>query len=230
MKYAVSLLATLIIFVSGLVPISYAQAAASISVTPHIEKGNEFFEIVGVGFPANTRVRISAVNKRTDEGVTLVATSDDAGAFSNVFIGKNADGQFFVVTAGTWRVKAKAGDVVARATFESRRRPADGTYAGDEAALRVQPTGTDIILACHEGRTIEPLFLDENGNFSAQATLVELRGPSQGAQRPARIDGSVQGNRITFTVTVLANDGTDAETFGPFEVLRGREPDFPRCV
>lgn len=214
----------------GAVPISYAQSSAKLTITPRIEKGYQIFEISGTGFPASAPVRIGAVNRRTDGGVTMTTTTTETGDFSGVYVGKDADGSYYVVAPGTWRVRAKSGDTIAKTTFEAPRRPREGQYAGPEAALRVMANEAEITLPCDEGRTLGPIIVDAAGAFSVAALLHEVRGPVQGEDRPARVDGTVKGNVITFTVFVLSGDGNVVDTLGPFEVFYGREPRFERCV
>jgi hypothetical protein len=230
MKYVSLGLLCLFAFLGGVVPVSYAQGDAAISIVPHMEDGNEFFEVVGTGFPAGEKVRVGAVNRRTDQGVTLTAVASATGGFGGVFVGKDADGRYYVVAPGTWRVRAKSGEVVAKTTFESRQRVPEGMWGSDKAALRLTASTAEIILPCALGRSLVPLFVDADGHFSARAVLADQRGPVQGPDRVAQLDGTLQGNTITFTVTVLATDTTEEQVYGPFTVVFNRQPTFERCA
>jgi len=231
MKYVACGVIAVLAVLGGIVPVSYAQdGTASVAVVPQIEDGHQIFAITGTGFPAGDKIQIRAINRRTQEGLMLNAFASTTGTFDGVAVGKTADGEYFVVSAGTWNVRAKSGTVVAKTTFESRRRVPEGMYASDQAALRVTATGGDITFPCADGRVIEPLFVDAQGNFSARAVLAENRGPVQGQERAARIDGTLSGRTITFTVTILASDGTDDNTYGPVTVYYNRQPTFERCT
>lgn len=230
MRYVAQGLIGLLVLLGGAVPVSYADEGAAISVVSHMEEGNEFFEIAGTGFPANEKIQIHAINRRTREGVTLNAVSSASGGFSAVFVGKDADGRFFVVAPGTWAVRARSGQISAKTIFEARRRVPEGLYGSDEAALRVSAAEAEIMLPCALGRTIEPLFVDANGDFSIQARIAEQRGPMQGPMRAARIDGHHERDSITFTVTIFASGTMTEDVNGPFTIYRNREPSFERCV
>jgi hypothetical protein len=212
-------------------PVSYAQSgAAEIAVVPRVEDGNQIFEIVGRGFPSDTTVYVRAANRRTQEGVTLRAHSTPTGDFRGVFLGRDADGRYYVVAPGIWGVRAKAGAVTAKASFRSDNRLREGRYGSEQALLVIRTTDAEFEFPCASGRTVEPLLVDQDGNFDVAAELTENRGPVQYPDRPARMTGNVQGNTVTFSVTAAADDRFPEAAYGPAEVRFNREPTFERCT
>ncbi len=208
---------------------THAQVESALVVDAHMTDGHQYFELIGSGFPPGQKVRIRAVNSRTGEGVTMAPTSESNGGFAGVYVGRNADGDYYIPSSGTWRVRAKSGSTIARATFDVARRPTTGTYGGPEAELKVGSTSSTIALPCADARTDAPLLLDADGHFSVDGTFTESRGPVAGSERRAKIEGQRKGKTITFQIVVFIGD-VARDTYGPFEVKLGRDATFQRCV
>ena len=96
--------------------------------------------------------------------------------------------------------------------------------------LRVTSGSSKFVFPCSHGYTTEPIVPDAEGSFVVSAVLVEERGPVQFPERPARLVGQVEGDRIVFTVESDATDRQPAVVYGPAQVIYNREPTFERCV
>ena len=218
--------------VSASVPVSYAQErTATLSVVARQEAGHQIFEIMGVGFPAESKVFVRATNRRTRAGVTMYVVSDAAGAFRGAFVGKDADGHYTRVAPGTWVVRAKALDISAKTTFQVGRGGGirDGRYGSREALLVIEGSRGEFLFPCSRGYTLEAIVPDENGDFQVPAVLIEERGPRE-EQRSAIMFGNVDGDVITFTIQAEADGRLPAAVYGPASVTFGREAIFERCV
>src|ERR1041385_3620458 len=95
-------------------PARAQEAASSIAVTQTTLDDHIVFEVTGSGFPAGQEVHIRASNLRTKEGFFFVTVATSESKFGGVFLGRTADGTFFTVSPGPWKVRAVSGDVRAR--------------------------------------------------------------------------------------------------------------------
>lgn len=102
--------------------------------------------------------------------------------------------------------------------------PLSGRWGGPQASLVADDQGARVELACAEGRIEGPIVVEE-GRFGGS-------GPWQPGPLPsirphfAHFSGLVLGQRLELTI-VVAPDG---RTHGPLELVRDREPTFPRCL
>jgi len=112
--------------------------------------------------------------------------------------------------------------------------PADlaGPWGGEHAELALDAAGAGTLqYDCAHGTIVPPITLGRNGALKATGTHVrEHGGPVRVGEvedsHPARYDGAVYGDRITFTVT-LSDDGS---VIGPFTVHRGEPARLFRCL
>jgi hypothetical protein len=119
--------------------------------------------------------------------------------------------------------------LVAGACLTSPRLPetvAEGTWGGDDAGLIVRNDGAHAHIGCTLGDAPVPIPLDGDGRFDVAAEWNVNAFPIDlGIVHPARITGSTDGHRLTFTV-VLTDTG---QTLGPVLVTFGREPRMQNC-
>jgi len=105
-----------------------------------------------------------------------------------------------------------------------------GVWGGEHVRLRVTDAGGQIEYDCAHGTVAEPLVLDAQGRFNVKGTHVrEHGGPIrvglEPATLPARYTGSVEGQKMTLTVTL-----TDEQTtIGTFTLTRGGEGQLWKC-
>ncbi|HET9332059.1 MAG TPA: hypothetical protein VFQ21_00595 [Gemmatimonadota bacterium] len=102
--------------------------------------------------------------------------------------------------------------------------PLTGAWAGPEAALTVDADGARVELVCADGRIDGPIELDEAGRFAASGPWWPGPVPPNDGLR-ARYEGRVRDGRLQLTIVAEPDD----RTYGPLELLRDREPTFPRC-
>ena len=107
-----------------------------------------------------------------------------------------------------------------------------GGWGGDHAEASFDSAGgATLQYDCAHGTIVPPIALGANGAFTALGSHVrEHGGPVRDGEpedsHPARYDGSVKGDRFTFTVT-LTDDGS---VIGPFTVHRGEPARLFRCL
>jgi hypothetical protein len=214
-----------------LLPAAAAQEGErAVAVIERVEGGRTLYEITGTGFRANRPVRIEALNLTTREG-RMFEVMPTGGAFAGVFIGKEADGSYYTVAAGTWRVRAKSGLTGAKARFTVSAKLPLGTWGGERLGLEVSEQGARLEYDCAHGTIDEPIVPDASGRF--EATGVHYRehgGPVNvdipAETHPARYTGRTDGKTMTLTVE-LTDTG---ETLGTFALTYGEPPMILKCL
>jgi len=232
MKQFLVVLASLLLLVAGAAsPVATAQRRdCSLEVTPKVEAGHTTYEISGELFSAGEQVRIEAVNRRTDQGYVFFLTPTTA-SFSGIFVGKDADGFFYRVAPGSWRVEAKGGGCKAKADFAVTGLP-NGVWGGEQvqepndsrpARLETFNEGAKLEGVCNSGSIDAPLLPDENGKFEAMGVLLVQAGPTFTFR--ARYTGQTDGNTMMITVTVDDNSAIKLR----FNLSLGQQVDIPPC-
>jgi hypothetical protein len=110
------------------------------------------------------------------------------------------------------------------------KSPVAGAWGGEHVRLVVREGGADIEYDCAHGTMDGPLRLDGAGRFEVGGTHVrEGPGPIRlnlpRASRPARYTGTVEGDRMTLTVTLTDK----SERVGTFTLARGSEGRVWKC-
>jgi hypothetical protein len=108
-------------------------------------------------------------------------------------------------------------------------RVPNGAWGGAHVSLTVTDNGGTLQLGCGHGTLDHPLKLDDRGRFSVVGTFVpEPAGeapPGDGAEkRPARYRGTLERDKLDFTVTLEGQTGR-----GPFTVALGKEAKMEKC-
>ncbi len=99
-----------------------------------------------------------------------------------------------------------------------------GTWGGDDAGLIVTESGAHAHIGCTKGDFEPPILLD--GRFDVQGAYNITAYPvDRGILHPARFVGSVDGARLTLTVTLTDT----AVTLGPVTLTFAREPEMSMC-
>lgn len=104
------------------------------------------------------------------------------------------------------------------------------TWGGDHIGIIITVTGGTVEYDCAMGRIDEPIVL-RDGRFDVMGVHWPGMGGPIGVDttqvpRLARYKGTVRGDRMTLTVTLL--DTT--EILGPFTLERGRSPSVFKCL
>lgn len=104
----------------------------------------------------------------------------------------------------------------------------EGSWGGEHAALHVDALGADFELDCAHGRMESPLRLDAEGRFEVEGFYVREGGPTREMppQLPAAFVGSIDGVRLTFSITLRDTD----QTIGPFTVVRAQPARLVKCL
>ncbi len=144
-------------------------------------------------------------------------------------------------TADRWtagRVRALLGALLGATLLLAACRtalgPSDlaGTWGGVHAEVTFDSLGTGSIqYDCAHGRIDAPITLSAAGALHAVGVHVqEHGGPVRDGEipdtHPAEYAGNVQGDRLTYTVT-LTDGGT---MLGPYTVRRGQPAQLFRCL
>jgi hypothetical protein len=109
---------------------------------------------------------------------------------------------------------------------------AAGSWGGAHIRLDVADDGTATLeLDCAHGAITAPIVPDTQGAFRAAGTYVrEHGGPvrqgEEDAGRPAVYGGTVDGERLTLTITLAEPQ----EEVGRFELERGRAVRLMKCL
>ena len=109
---------------------------------------------------------------------------------------------------------------------------AAGAWGGPHIRLDVAEDGTAAVeLDCAHGTVGEPIVPDSSGAFRAAGTYVrEHGGPvregEEDAGSPAVYAGTVDGTRLTLTITLAGSK----EEVGRFELERGRAVRLMKCL
>ena len=105
-----------------------------------------------------------------------------------------------------------------------------GTWGGKNAGLIVEDTLAHVHVGCTYGNFSGPRQLDNAGLFDVAGEYLLRAYPiAVGPTQPARFTGTVQGNKLTMTVTV--NDTTEKKTvvLGPVTVTFKETPHLGPC-
>jgi hypothetical protein len=111
----------------------------------------------------------------------------------------------------------------------SPTRVPDGAWGGQDAAVSVSASGTDIDFDCGQGHIGGAIAVDEAGRFDVTGLYTFLGGPAidpPAASHAAQYRGSMDGSTLTFTVTVP----DPAFSAGPFTVTLGKPAHVLRCL
>jgi len=101
--------------------------------------------------------------------------------------------------------------------------PLAGSWGGGQASLVVDEDGARVELPCADGRIDGPIVLDE-GRFDGSGPW--WPGPVPPVEPlSARYDGRVVGSMLELTIFRVP----EGPSYGPFVLIRDREPTFPRC-
>jgi hypothetical protein len=107
----------------------------------------------------------------------------------------------------------KESDKVSNTSKEKTERVSIGVWGGDHIQMQVTESGAKIEYDCANGTIEGPLVLDAEGRFEVTGRHVSERGGPvrQGDTydgRPARFTGSVNGKKMTLTVTLTDKQKT----------------------
>jgi hypothetical protein len=101
-----------------------------------------------------------------------------------------------------------------------------GTWGGDEAGLIATDSTAHVHIGCSQGDAGGPIVVSGNRfDVPARYNLFAYPVYREGDERPARFSGTVSGDVVTLTVTMVDT----AVTLGPVRLVRGREPTMANC-
>lgn len=105
-----------------------------------------------------------------------------------------------------------------------------GVWGGDHIRMEVEDDSAAVEYDCAHGMISGPLKVDGEGHFRARGTVVrEHGGPTRDNEtppnRPADYSGSINGDRMTLTVTLTDS----SESVGRFTLVRGSEGNLVKC-
>ena len=117
----------------------------------------------------------------------------------------------------------------AGASDSAPERVPEGSWGGEHVALEVTGSGATAEFDCAHATLDEPLRLAD-GRFDVPGVYVrEHGGPQrideQEDRHPARFEGRLEGDRLTFAVRLTDED----VTIGSFTVVRGKAPLVFKC-
>jgi hypothetical protein len=103
------------------------------------------------------------------------------------------------------------------------------TWGGTHIGLVITVSGGTVEYDCAEGEILEPIRIT-NGRFNVLGVhYMGVGGPigvDRVHPRPARYEGTVDGDKMTMTVTL-----TDTrEQVGRFDLVRGENPRVLKCL
>jgi hypothetical protein len=130
------------------------------------------------------------------------------------------------------KILASALLFAAAAAAAGGKRPAPaGAWGGPHAGLTLTESGGRIEFDCAHGTVDEPLSSDESGRFEARGTYSRehggpIRKGEEEERRPARYSGSIEGDRMTLTVTVTGA----SQSVGTFVLERGKPGIIHKCL
>jgi hypothetical protein len=107
---------------------------------------------------------------------------------------------------------------------------ATGTWGGENAGVIVADSMAHVHVGCTYGNFPLPSSLDRLGRFGSSGDyMVRAHPVAVGPPVPARLEGIVVGDRMTFTVTVNDTIAKQTIVLGPATVTHGREPRLGPC-
>jgi hypothetical protein len=232
-QFLVVLTSLLLLIVGAASPVVVAKIRdCSVVVTSKVETDHTIYEISGDRFAAGEQIRVEALNRRTNQGYVFFVTPTTT-SFSGIIIGRDADGFFYRVPPGGWKVEAKGTACKAKTEFAVSGLP-NGVWGGEQvfepngrrpARLETFDEGAKLLSFCSSGTIDGPLLPDGNGKFGAGGTLT-LDGPGPSRRfESARYTGQTDGNTMTLTVTV---DGSFPITL-TFNLTLGQRADPGPC-
>jgi hypothetical protein len=106
-----------------------------------------------------------------------------------------------------------------------------GAWGGDHVGLLLTGAGGTLKYDCAHGTIDQPFVIDSAGRFQLAGThMREHGGPIRRDEKPdkhpARYTGSVDGDRMTLTVTMTDSN----EVLGTFTLTRGRMARVVKCL
>ena len=105
-----------------------------------------------------------------------------------------------------------------------------GTWGGDGAGVIVSDTLAHVHVGCTYGNFELPGSFDRSGRFETPGSYVLRAYPiAVGPSLPARMQGSIDGSRLTFTVVVTDTVQGGTTTLGPKTVVLGQDPQLGPC-
>jgi len=119
---------------------------------------------------------------------------------------------------------------VSEAAAKTRKIQA-GSWGGDQIKVKVEANNASIEYSCAHGTISGPLVVDSKGRFKLTGThTAEMGGPTRSdaasRSRPAVYTGTVNGKKMTLTVTLTDSN----EVAGTFTVVLGEESRLFRCM
>jgi hypothetical protein len=111
------------------------------------------------------------------------------------------------------------------------RSPILGDWGGEHLGLVATLEGAELEFDCAAGRIGAAIVPDAGGRFSVSGFHFPGHGGPIGigpdtVKVAARYDGTVQGNRMTISVTLI----DWAVTLGPYTLIRGASPRVFKCL
>jgi hypothetical protein len=105
-----------------------------------------------------------------------------------------------------------------------------GTWGGENAGVIVADSVAHVHIGCTNGNFRLPFTFDQNGRFEAAGEyLIRAHPVAIGPMLPAKLEGSVSNEELTFTVTVNDTIAKQTVTLGPAKVRLGRDPKMGPC-
>ncbi len=104
-------------------------------------------------------------------------------------------------------------------------------WGGPHISVEVTESGAQLNYDCAHGTIDQPIAPDANGKFAVSGTHTQERGgpvrADEGNSRPpARYTGTVEGQTMTFTVTLRDTN----EVVGTYTVTHGKAGRIVKCL
>lgn len=111
-----------------------------------------------------------------------------------------------------------------------RDRLSLGSWGGEDVGVVVEDSVAHVHVGCTFGNFPAPIVFDSNGRFDVVGSYVLRAFPVQvGPELPARFAGSLDGNRLVFTVTVTDTVQGEIRVLGPSSVFYKQEANMRAC-
>lgn len=105
-----------------------------------------------------------------------------------------------------------------------------GTWGGEGAGVIVADTVAHVHVGCTYGNFHLPVAVDAAGRFEASGGYLLRAYPiAVGPTMPARLLGTLDRDRLTFTVTVTDTVQGGTTVLGPKTVVLGQDPHLGPC-